>query len=173
MEEITHSNHLFTRKLFSKSSGNYTCPSQDTSGPEITPLFGDITFQHFAAILSGALGAVCLAISLFNVFKHATHYSIPTEQRQIIRVLLLIPFFSIISFLSILAGDNAKYFENALQVGESLALSAFLLLLCDYVIAGENGMDKLFNGISAKDGKTVNGVWLKVFPSSLTTNDPS
>jgi hypothetical protein len=45
-------------------------------------LINNLSFQHFTAIISGAFTAATCLISLYLIFRHATHYSIPAEQKQ-------------------------------------------------------------------------------------------
>ncbi|OCL03323.1 hypothetical protein AOQ84DRAFT_347890 [Glonium stellatum] len=141
------------RGLFRHDSGslsNRTCPHPDESGPTIVPLVGSMSFHKFSMILSGACGVFVLVLCLYSVFSHAMKYSRPVQQRQLIRIVCLVPWVSIISFLSIWLETAGPYIAPAIDFGAALALSAFLLLLCDYVLAGPNGSNDLL-GLEAPD----------------------
>lgn len=114
-------------------------------------------------ILSGACGAFALVISLYLVFSHAMKYSTPVQQRQIIRIVCLVPWVSIISFLSIWLETAGPYIAPALDFGAALALSAFLLLLCDYVLASRYGFNELFGDGALERGQYAGNSppWLK------------
>ena len=163
------------------SSSNHTCPSSNESGPSmpesqllntiwlltspaIVPLVGSMSFHTFSMILSGACGAFALVISLYLVFSHAMKYSTPVQQHQIIRIACLVPWVSIISFLSIWLETAGPYIAPALDFGAALALSAFLLLLCDYVLASRYGFNELFGDGALERGQYAGNSppWLKV-----------
>ena len=153
---------LGARDLPRDDKSNHTCPSVNTSGPPIEPLFGSITFHTFATILSGACLALTAVIAFFHIMRHATHYSCPTQQRQVIRIICLVPWVSAVSFLSVLAESAGEYIAPAIDVGSALALSSFLLLLCDFVLAEPDGFDELFG-----DGAMAKGVFASTSPQWL------
>ncbi|KAF2707854.1 hypothetical protein K504DRAFT_535464 [Pleomassaria siparia CBS 279.74] len=152
---------LVARKL--RDSESHTCPVTKTDGPTIIPLVGGHTFQSFATILSGATGLLSTLIILFLIFQHARHYSSPVQQRQIIRILLLVPWVCFFSFLIVWQIKAGLYLVLALDVGCSFALASFLLLMCDYVLSNQNGFQELFgSGANKNDLYAPNSpVWLK------------
>ncbi|KAF2737404.1 hypothetical protein EJ04DRAFT_533010 [Polyplosphaeria fusca] len=157
---------LVARKLFGNdddSNDKKVCPAPDESGPTIVPLFGDMYFHTFAMILAGACGVVSLLITLFACSQHAFHYSNPVQQRQVIRVLFLIPYVSFFSFLIVWLESAGPYLEESLDFGCAFALAAFLLLLCDYVMAQPDGFDALFGEGALKRGQYTpdSPPWLK------------
>ncbi|KAH9929265.1 organic solute transporter Ostalpha-domain-containing protein [Fomitopsis serialis] len=77
-------------------------------------------------IIAGCCACVSVLLTLFNVLQHARHYTNPAEQRQIIRVLYM----------------PAVY--------ASVTLSAFLLLLIEFVAATAAGHN-VDNAIARKD----------------------
>jgi len=91
-------------------------------------------------------------------------YSTPVQQRQIIRIACLVPWVSIISFLSIWLETAGPYIAPALDFGAALALSAFLFLLCDYVLASRYGFNELFGDGALERGQYAGNSppWLKV-----------
>jgi len=90
-------------------------------------------FHHFALFLCAVFGGISVIIALFLVFRHATHYLKPYEQRHIIRILLMIPIYSIVSFLSYVFYWKAVYFEVLRDCYEAFAIASFFTLLCYYV----------------------------------------
>ncbi|KAF2260511.1 hypothetical protein CC78DRAFT_417946, partial [Lojkania enalia] len=79
------------------------------------------------------------------VLQHATNYSSPVQQRQVIRVVYLVPWVAIFSFLIIWLESAGEYLVESLDFGCSIALSAFLLLLCDYILSHPDRFDELFS----------------------------
>lgn len=98
-----------------------------------TPLWKELTFHHFGLILSAVFGLISVVVAFFLIFKHATHYLKPWEQKHIIRILLMIPIYSVVSFLSYLYYRHAIYFEVLRDCYEAFAISAFFTLLCHYI----------------------------------------
>ena len=153
-------------KSDSESSSNHTCPVEDHSGPPIVPLVGGHTFHSFATILSGACGLLSLLIILVAIFQHAKHYSSPVQQRQIIRILFLVPWVCFFCFLIVWQIKAGLYLEFALDTGCAFALSSFMLLMCDYILEGENGFQDLFGPEASKSDLFApnSPEWLKVCP---------
>lgn len=96
-------------------------------------LWKGVTFHHLGLFLGAIFGLISVVIALFLVFQHATHYLRPWEQRHIIRILLMIPIYSVVSFLSFLFYRKAVYFEVLGDCYEAFAIASFFTLLCHYV----------------------------------------
>jgi hypothetical protein len=158
--------HLLARKLFGDDNDDdkHVCPQEDTSGPAIVPLFGDMTYHTFSSILAGACGLASLLIIAFIILRHATNYSNPVQQRQVIRIVLLIPWVSLFSFLIVWQTSAGEYLLESLDFGCAIAISGFLLLLCDYVLSNPDGFDDLFGKGALARGQFIgtSPSWLKV-----------
>lgn len=165
---------LLARGLFhhnddsnSTSSSKHTCPIENTSGPDIVPFVGNLTFHQFATILSGSCAIISALIAGVLIALHASNYSNPVQQRQIIRIVLLIPWVALSSFLIVWRDDAGDYLVESLDFGCAIALSSFLLLMCDFVLSHRGGFDDLF-GQGAWSRGAFNGdspQWLKVHPA--------
>jgi hypothetical protein len=97
------------------------------------PLWKGFTFHHLGLFLSGVFGLIATCIGIFLIFAHATHYLKPYEQRHIIRILFLIPIYSVVSFLSYVYYQHAIYFDILEGFYEAFAISSFFTLLCHYI----------------------------------------
>ncbi|KAH8758716.1 organic solute transporter Ostalpha-domain-containing protein [Hyaloscypha sp. PMI_1271] len=115
------------------STSNHTCPNVSVTDPAQVPLVGNLSFHHFIAIVSGACMTFSGLASFYLIFRHATHYSLPKEQRQVIRIIFVIPVFAVVSFLSIVFNDAAVYLKPIEDLYEAVALAGFFLLLCAFV----------------------------------------
>lgn len=93
-----------------------------------------MSFHDVALIFGGACLVIANLGSFFLIMKHATHYSLPKEQKQVMRIIFTIPVFAVISFLSICFEDAAIYIEPIRDVWEAFALVAFFLLMCAFVM---------------------------------------
>ncbi|RDW78726.1 OSTA/TMEM184 family protein [Aspergillus mulundensis] len=86
--------------------------------------------------------------------RHATHYSKPVEQRHIIRILLMIPIYALVSWLSTYYYKQAVYFSVLGDCYEAFTISAFFALLCHYIAPDLHSQKEYFRGIQPK-----NWVW--------------
>ncbi|KAG9663785.1 DUF300-domain-containing protein, partial [Aureobasidium melanogenum] len=97
------------------------------------PLFGEVKFHHVGLVISAVFALISVIIAFFLIYKHATHYSKPWEQKHIIRILLMIPIYSTVSFLSYLYYKHSIYFEVLRDCYEAFAIASFFTLLCNYI----------------------------------------
>ncbi|KAJ5911077.1 organic solute transporter Ostalpha-domain-containing protein [Penicillium subrubescens] len=115
---------------------------------------GGITFHTLCVIIS----AVCLVISAFLagiiILGHARHYSRPSEQRYIIRILFMIPIYTLTSFLCIYFYKWSVYFELIGYCYEPFAIASFFTLLCSYIAPDLHDQKEFFRHI-----EPINWVW--------------
>ncbi|KAL6705065.1 hypothetical protein ACN47E_007324 [Coniothyrium glycines] len=154
LKDILH--HTNKRNNLTSALTSRVCPSENTVGPPIVPFVGTLTYHEFATILSGACGIASALIVGAVIVLHALNYSNPVQQRQIIRVLLLVPWVSLFCFLIVWLSGAGEYLLEALDFGCAIALSAFLLYMCDLVLSQRGGYDELF-GAGAEAGGAVRG----------------
>ena len=164
--------NIAARSDAEQSKDSSTCPVENTLGPPIVPFVGNLTFHQFATILSGACGIISTIIIGTLVILHAFNYSNPVQQRQIIRIISLIPWVSLFSFLIVWQEAAGQYLAPSLDLGCSIALSSFLLFMCDLVLAHREGFDKLFgNGAKANGAMNAQSPsWMKVREPAVTSS---
>lgn len=102
------------------------------------PMFGTetFTFHRLILVISAVGGLIAIIVSLFLMFMHATHYSRPTEQRHILRILFMVPIYAMVSFLSIVFYYHSVYYEVLRDCYEAFAIASFFNLLCSFI--GDN-----------------------------------
>ncbi|KAJ4350013.1 uncharacterized protein N0V89_008634 [Didymosphaeria variabile] len=151
-----HVAYLVARKLRDHNDNNNgtddACPTDPINVPadQMKPVVGSLMFHDFATILSGACSLAALLIVSVAVIRHATNFSNPIQQRQVIRILMLVPWVALFSFLIVWQEDVGEYLVESLDFGCSIAISAFLLLLCDYILSNPGGFDQLFGQGASK-----------------------
>ncbi|KAI5259381.1 DUF300-domain-containing protein [Aureobasidium subglaciale] len=118
------------------------------------PLFAKVTFHHVGLVVSAVFALISVIISFFLVVKHATHYSKPWEQKHIIRILLMIPIYSTVSFLSYLYYKHSIYFEVLRDCYEAFAIASFFTLLCHYIAPNLHEQKDYFRQV-----KPINWFW--------------
>ncbi|KAJ5573609.1 uncharacterized protein N7459_008036 [Penicillium hispanicum] len=111
---------------------------------------GGITFHDLSLILGGVCCLLACASSAFLILGHAMHYSKPIEQRHIIRILFMVPVYSIVSWLSILFYNDSVYFEIIGDCYEAFTIAAFFSLMCHYIAPDLHSQKDYFRGIQPK-----------------------
>jgi hypothetical protein len=94
---------------------------------------------------------ICILIA-----THAFNYSNRVQQRQVIRIALLVPYVAFFSFLIVWLDGAGEYLVESLDFGCAIALAAFILLMCDFVLSHPGGFDDLF-GAGAEVRGSFNG----------------
>lgn len=81
-----------------------------------------------------AIGAfIGIGISLYNIIKHISYYTLPDQQLHIIRIIIIVPLYAIVSWLSMGFPAIALYFESIRDVYEAFVIYCFLILILGYV----------------------------------------
>ncbi|KAF4627472.1 hypothetical protein G7Y89_g10686 [Cudoniella acicularis] len=111
----------------------YTCPKVTLADPPQVPIVNNFSFHQIMVIVSGSCMALSFLLSFYLIMRHATHYSMPKEQKQIIRIIFVIPVFAVMSFLSVAFNDAAIYLKPVGGAYEAFALAAFFLMMCAFV----------------------------------------
>ncbi|OQU98388.1 hypothetical protein CLAIMM_04183 [Cladophialophora immunda] len=132
--------------LFDKDDGDTPVCSMpnplQADAPE--PFIGSLSFRQFNLCLSGGCTAfVCLSIFILMA-RHATHFSKPNEQSKILKICLLLPFYSIFSLLGIAFPNAYPYLDPWRDFWEAIALGSFFLLLCEFVSPSPDFRDVFF-----------------------------
>jgi hypothetical protein len=72
-----------------------------------------LELHHLAWIIAAFFTLISLVGSVWLVYKHLKHWSEPMIQRHIVRIILMIPIYTIDSYLSLIFKDQALYFNVA------------------------------------------------------------
>jgi hypothetical protein len=154
-----HSHIMDARSLLhhdgSSTSHNHTCPSEDNTPPTIVHLVGNLTYHQFSTALSGACAILSALIAFIIIALHTFHYSNPVQQRQVIRIVLLVPWIALFSFLTVWRENEAEYLAESLDFGCSIALGAFLLFMCDLMLSDRGGFEDMFGRQAWSNGARV------------------
>ncbi|KAI3649462.1 hypothetical protein MP228_005094 [Amoeboaphelidium protococcarum] len=97
--------------------------------------FDVLNLQPFQIVWIIAFICVGVAtyMSLVLVWKHFQYYRKPEQQRHIIRILLMVPVYSVCSFLSLRYYHNAVYFDAVRSCYEAVVIYSFYALLLNYL----------------------------------------
>ncbi|KAI7820123.1 organic solute transporter Ostalpha-domain-containing protein [Gamsiella multidivaricata] len=83
--------------------------------------------------ISGSCAFLATVISFHLLYRHAKNYNKPSEQRHIMRIVLMIPIYAIISFLSFRFYKEAIYYETIRDCYEAFVIYSFFILLLTYL----------------------------------------
>ncbi|XP_075687531.1 transmembrane protein 184A [Rhinoderma darwinii] len=109
-----------------------------------TSVDGDRLFLTTAAAkgISGVFVWSALLLTCSQIYLHLRNYTIPKEQRYIIRILFIVPIYSFDSWLSLLLIGNDQYyvyFDSVRDCYEAFVIYSFLSLCFEY-LGGESAI---------------------------------
>ncbi|KAF8523464.1 DUF300-domain-containing protein [Hysterangium stoloniferum] len=131
-----------------------TCPEENADLLDQTS-FWDSSGMHWDQhrigwAIAGGCAVITVLISLYSVATHARNYHNRYEQRQILRILYMPAIYAIISFFSFRFFRDYTYYSLVEVAYEAVTLSAFMLLLIEYVASTASG-DRAENALVRKD----------------------
>jgi hypothetical protein len=93
------------------------------------------------------------------MFLHATHYTVPHQQKHIIRILFMIPIYACISFVSYVYYKHAIYWEVLRDCYEAFAIASFFTLMCHYLERDLHEQKERFRSLGGGGRGLRNWVW--------------
>ncbi|KAK0523770.1 hypothetical protein OC842_006031 [Tilletia horrida] len=149
---------------------NFTCPVAHKPEPDPVPFLsnGDINFKaHDVGWLAcGFMSLVACSASFWLIFKHLTYYTCPQQQRHIVRMLFMVPIYSLVSFASYLFYEEALYYQVIRDCYEAVTITSFFLLLLQYVGDTPEEQHLVFREVKLKKWFWPLGFW-KYRPDGL------
>ncbi|KAF9346142.1 hypothetical protein BGX34_004157 [Mortierella sp. NVP85] len=117
---------------------SHVCPGYDEVDPDPGTLFygggGLKGKRHLIGwAIAGSCAFITLLISFHLIYRHARNYNKPSEQRHIMRIVLMIPIYAVISFLSFRFYKRSIYFETVRDCYEAFVIYSFFILLLTYL----------------------------------------
>jgi hypothetical protein len=81
--------------------------------------------------------AVAICVSGYNIFKHLANYTEPSLQKNIVRILIMVPLYALFSFMALSIQEWHIFFDSVRDVYEAFVIYCFLNLILAYC-GGEN-----------------------------------
>ncbi|KAF2030787.1 DUF300-domain-containing protein [Setomelanomma holmii] len=106
--------------------------------------------HQLALLLTALFMCLSVGVSFWLILAHATHYLIPYEQKQIIRILAMIPIYSIISFFSLVFHHKDVYLDLVRNIYEAYVVASFFTLMCYYVAPTLHEQKEYFRNVRPK-----------------------
>ncbi|KAI0291173.1 DUF300-domain-containing protein [Multifurca ochricompacta] len=120
-----------------------SCPSDNTQAVDQSSFWSQGSLHWDAHRVGWAIAGGCsvatVIISAISVFMHCRNYTNRAEQRQILRILYMPPVYAVISFFSYRFFRSYTYYSLIETGACAITLSAFLLLLIEYVASTAAG----------------------------------
>jgi Organic solute transporter Ostalpha len=110
------------------------------------------------------LGTVVLSIRL--VYLHFTHWYMPHVQKYIIRILFMVPLYSVQSWLSLAYRDQRIYIDAIRDVYEAYVIASFLYYLIE-LLGGQDALVRTFLAKARDDPDAAHHLGQHGFPLSL------
>jgi hypothetical protein len=139
----------------SRSKNASLHPSSMKSAPECeidfaepifeVPLVNRPTFHLLALSICCGLACIANILSIWLILQQAVHHPRPREQRHIIRILALVPIYTLTTFLSLVFYKKAVYADVIRALYESFAVASLFSLLCNYVAPDLHKTEALHN----------------------------
>ncbi|OJA11640.1 hypothetical protein AZE42_04761 [Rhizopogon vesiculosus] len=116
-----------------------SCPSENLTAVDQSSFWssGNLNWDEHRIgwAIAGGCAVLTVLISIVSVLQHCRNYNKPNEQRQILRILYMPPVYAVISFFSYRYFRSYTYYSLIEVAYEAVTLSAFLLLLIEFVAA--------------------------------------
>ncbi|XP_009945397.1 PREDICTED: transmembrane protein 184A, partial [Leptosomus discolor] len=93
-----------------------------------------------AQVISGIFVWSALIVTFHQIYTHLKNYTVPKEQRYIIRILFIVPIYAFDSWLSLLLLGSHQYyvyFDSVRDCYEAFVIYSFLSLCFEY-LGGES-----------------------------------
>ncbi|KAF8861564.1 hypothetical protein BDZ45DRAFT_740340 [Acephala macrosclerotiorum] len=148
----------------SSSKSNHTCPNKSLADPPQEAFAGSLSFHQVAVLISAACTVISCLLCFFLIFRHATRYAVPKEQKQIIRMIFILPVFAVSALLSVAFNDASIYIQPLTTLYESFALSAFFLLLLAFVQEDDEERQAFFQTSGTMEGYRKSQICVFQFP---------
>lgn len=98
--------------------------------------------QGLMAIIGGIFALVSTGMTLVQMIQHFVHKTHPPSQKRILRILAMVPIYSITSWISLLFFQSAIYMDFIKSCYEAYVIYCFLLLLTKY-LGGHRGVEEV------------------------------
>ena len=114
----------------------------------IQDLRNDIQLSFF--IISGFFAFLSTFISLHQVLDHTSHWKYPSIQNCVIKILLMVPIYSMCSFGSVFVPKLSAYFDFIRGCYEAYVIFIFIHLMIEY-LGGVDQVEMLYSQKSCSD----------------------
>jgi hypothetical protein len=151
--------------LFGSSSSNSTCDGIPSSYFDADPVTGTWSLQKLFAVTAAPLTIITAIVCFGIAISHLANFTVPHQQRQLVRVTIVPAVFAIFSILGLCFYRDSNYVVAIADFYEIYALVGFFYYLISVVAPDENTRLEFFQqlDVTQKDGSRQPGLqWLYV-----------
>ncbi|SJX64304.1 uncharacterized protein SRS1_14952 [Sporisorium reilianum f. sp. reilianum] len=134
---------------------NMTCPTIPDKPSDPKPFFanGQIDFKAHDVgwLVCGIMALIATISSSWLIWKHLTYYTCPQQQRHIVRLLIMVPIYAIVSFMSYLFYEQALYYQTIRDCYEAVLVTSFFYLILAYTGDTRAEQHAVFRNIDVGD----------------------
>ncbi|CAF1238827.1 unnamed protein product [Adineta ricciae] len=135
-------NPIMSSAMSNSSSISITTTTE--SLPTTTVVYNNHLFLQTAACqaIAGAFTWAAILITGYHIYLHLCHYTVPQEQKWIVRLLFIVPIYAFVSWLSLVMFRNDYYyvyFHAIRDCYEAFVIYSFLSLCYEY-LGGEGAI---------------------------------
>ncbi|ORY41835.1 DUF300-domain-containing protein, partial [Rhizoclosmatium globosum] len=106
--------------------------SCEDNSPFIEPSSG-FDLRHPSSLFNRSSASLATLLSLVSILKHLRNFTKPAQQMHIVRILLFVPIYAIVSWLAFRYYWRAVYIFTARDVYESFVIYSFYALILQYL----------------------------------------
>ncbi|OAA81061.1 DUF300 domain protein [Akanthomyces lecanii RCEF 1005] len=96
-------------------------------------------FKGYTTIIAGVASIVATVVSVLSIWLQAKNYRKPLLQRYVVRILLMVPIYSIASWTSMVSLKAAQFVDPVRDIYEAFTIYTFFQLLINY-LGGERSL---------------------------------
>ena len=147
-----------------------TCPPPPPSSSAVgVAVAGSLTFKHLISIIGLVCTVVTVVLCLTLCVTHLRRYTVPNEQRQILRIIVVPAVFSIFGVISVHSYSAGPYLAPFANLYEAWALVSLFLLFVNYVAPDPLMRATFFDNFAnvTKQGQSKPGGSLRWFEVSM------
>ncbi|SNX85684.1 uncharacterized protein MEPE_04393 [Melanopsichium pennsylvanicum] len=150
---------------------NFTCPTIPDKPSDPKPFFQngsiDLKAHDVGWLVCGIMALIATVSSIWLIVKHLTYYTCPQQQRHIVRLLVMVPVYAIVSFMSYLFYQEALYYQTIRDCYEAVLVTSFFYLILAYTGDTRAEQHAVFRSLDT----TLKGFW--VWPLGRCKYSPS
>ena len=159
----TNLHTLVTRGIFGDDDNDVCRSFSEDSAAE--PITGHLSFHHLITyIAAGAMGVCCIATFLV-ILGHIFNYRQPRLQKQLIRMITIMPVFAIFCFFGVLSYHLTNYFLPIAELYEAFALIAVFFYLIALLTPNATNSSEIFAFFAAPENggsRNFHKTWIAV-----------
>ncbi|KAH6639858.1 organic solute transporter Ostalpha-domain-containing protein [Boeremia exigua] len=109
---------------------------------------GSLKVNDILITIAASCSVSAWALSLYLIARHLANYTVPAQQKLIIRILLMVPVYTTACVFSIVYYKQHVYLAAIYEFYEALVIASFFLLLCGYLNPERDALRSVFAALT-------------------------